>query len=319
MKAIGIVGIVVAIVLRLFIRELPRQLSVIQAEDPASVQQGDGTQPAHIGSRTRAKQDFLSTVSYVVRLRSFWLLTLAASFRQLGGNVFGYYMPGYLSALYPDETNLLSRYGIIVGVVGSCAVVFGGLSASLLFRRTPMIPLYMTAFGGMISSIFVLLMVFSRSIAGGSEANGVKVLYGVMCVAYLTAETWLGAFNSLLVLLLQPRYKTFGLAIYMSILVLIYSTGPQIISLALRNVESGTSEYITDVRILLAVLIPAGYWLGGIGFLWAVKKVRRDIRGGIEGVISRKADRGKKIRWIVALSLLACIVITLFVLSLVWV
>ena len=306
MKAIGIVGIVVALLVRLVIREPVRQTSLKQAEESFGI-----NRHAHT-----AKADFLATVKHVLRMRSFWLLTLSAGFRQLSGNVFGYYMPGYLSAIYPSQENLLSHYGIIVGVVGSCTVVAGGLISSLLWRRTVMTPLYMTAIGGMLSSVFVILMIFSKSVAGNSESRGVKVLYGVMSVAYLTAETWLGAFNSLLVLLLPPQYKTFGLAIYMSTLVLIYSTGPQIMSLALRNIEVNSEGYIKRVRIVLSVLIPLGYWLAGFGFLLCIKKVRQDIRGDV--IPAGQMPRARKMAFMAFAVFLGCLVVALFVTSLVF-
>ena len=211
-------------------------------------------------------------------MHSFWLLTLSAAFRQLAGNVFGYYMPTYLSTLYPSHPNLLSRYGIIVGVVGSVAVLLGGILTSAFWARSKILPLYLTGVGGMVSSVFVLLMIFSRSVAGGSESNGVPVLYGTMTAAYITAELWLGAINSLIALLLPPRYKTFGLSIWAATQVLIYSAGPEIIGLALRDVDSSSQVYLDKIRIALAVIIPIGYWLAGIGFLLALPLVKRDLR-----------------------------------------
>ena len=311
MKAIGITGIVVAVLVRLIIREPPRQISLVMEESRET--QGNTSEELPIQS---ARHNFLRTLDYVMRMRSFWVLTIAASFRQLSGNVFGYYMPGYLSSLYPDEKNVLSSYGIIVGAVGSFAVIAGGLVASLLWKRTIMTPLYMTAIGGMISSVFVILMVFSKSVAGDNEEKGTSVLYGVMSLAYLTAETWLGAFNSLLVLLLPPQFKTFGLAIYMAVLVLIYSSGPQIMALALRNLDSTSEGYVVRVRLVLAILIPLGYWLAGIGFLFCVKQVRRDLNGQIvsEGQMSRR----RKLSFGAFTAFLTVMVIVLFATSLVY-
>lgn len=308
MKAIGIVGLVVAVLLRVAVQEPVRQTSLKQGEESFEMDN-----PRHFHT---AKTDFVATLNHVLRMRSFWLLTLSAGFRQLSGNVFGYYMPGYLSSIYPSQTNLLSNYGIIVGVVGSFSVVAGGLISSFFSRRTVMIPLYMTAFGGMISSIFVILMIFSKTAAGGDESRGTAVLYGVMSVAYLTGETWLGAFNSLLVLLLPPRYKTFGLAIYMSTLVLMYSTGPQIMALALRNIDVNSEGYVKRVRIVLAVLIPLGYWLAGIGFLFCVRKVRQDIQG--DYVRQGEMSWRRKSSFATFALLLGCLVVALFVTSLVF-
>ena len=308
MKAIGIVGLVVAILVRVVIQEPARQTSLKQGEESFEI---DSPRNAHT-----AKNDFVATLKHVLRMRSFWLLTISAGFRQLSGNVFGYYMPGYLSSIYPSQTNLLSNYGIIVGVVGSFSVVAGGLTSSFLLRRTVVLPLYMTAFGGMISSIFVVLMIFSKTAAGGDESRGTTILYGAMSAAYLTAETWLGAFNSLLVLLLPPQYKTFGLSIYMSTLVLMYSTGPQIMALALRNIDVDSEGYVKSVRIVLAILIPLGYWLAGIGFLVCVRKVRQDIQG--DSVQQGEMSRTRKMSYAAFVMLLGCLVIALFVTSLVF-
>lgn len=313
MKAIGIVGLVVGVLVRVLIREPARQTSLKQEDESFS---NDGSYPSTSRGLQAAKFDFLATLSHVLRMRSFWLLTISAGSRQLSGNVFGYYMPGYLSAIYPSQADLLSHYGIIVGVVGSVSVVTGGLAASFFWHRTVMTPLYMTAFGGMLSSVFVVLMIFSKAVSGDDESKGAATLYGVMSAAYLTAETWLGAFNSLLVLLLPPQYKTFGLAIYMTTIVLIYSTGPQIMALALRNIEVGSASYIKRVQIVLAVLIPVGYWLAGVGFLFCVKNVRQDIRGDI--IPPGEMSRSRKVLFSIFALLLGCLVIALFVTSLVF-
>lgn len=225
-------------------------------------------------------------------------------------------MPGYLTAIYPSETELLSRYGIIVGTVGSVAVLSGGLVSAYLAPRTVMTPLYITSIGGMISSVFVILMVLSLQIGGGDEARGVKILYGVMSAAYATAELWLGAWASLLALLLPPRMKTFALAIYMSIVVLIYSSGPQIIGLALRNVDPTRPEYFQRTKIILAVFIPVGYWLAGIGLLLCVSEVRKDVRG--EMISLGGLSRPRKATFAVFTFLLAALVVALFVTSLVY-
>lgn len=202
-------------------------------------------------------------------------------------------MPTYLSNTYPSHPELLSRYGIIVGVVGSVSVLFGGLLTALLWNRTKLTPIYLTGIGGMISSIFVLLMVFSRDIAGGSENRGIVILYGTMSAAYLTAETWLGCLEMLIALLLPPRYKTFGLSIWNSIQVLVYSSGPEIIGLALRNEDPGSQEYTDVTQIALAVIIPLGYWLAGIGFLAAIPSLKRDLRNDfVSGPLSDKRRMG---------------------------
>lgn len=313
--AIGIVGIVVAILVRVLIREPSRQTSLISLDAFNSLGEHSGSV-----SRTRisyAYQDAKSTFGYLFRMHSFWLLALSASFRQLSGNVFGYYMPTYLSDLFPSShPDILSKYGIIVGVVGSVAVLLGGLLTSAFWDRTKTLPLYLAGLGGILSSVFVELMLFSRSVTGsGSEDYGIKVLYGTMSVAYLTAELWLGAINSVIILLLPPRYKTFGLSIWAATQVLIYSAGPEIIGLALRNTDSSSQAYINGTRLALAIIIPVGYWLAGVGFLLSIPLVRRDLAGEI---VQGKLGTNRKIGFVTFGTIVTVMVIVLFVVSIVY-
>ena len=314
LKAIGIVGVVLGILLRLVLREPPRRFTLV----PSNIDIATGGQHER-NSRSKlaeAKLQLTATFGHILRMHSLWLLTLSSGARQFSGNVFGYYMPSYLSSIYPTQADILSNYGIIVGVVGSVAVVAGGIISSYYSMRwTTVMPLYITAIGGMVSSIFVILIVLSRDIAGGNQANGARILYGVMSAAYMTAELWLGAFASLLALLLPPRTKTFGLAIYTSTIVLIYSSGPQIIGLALRKYDTESAAYVEKTKVILAVLIPVGYWVGGIGFLICISKVRRDIAGDI--ILPGQMSFWRKMGYAVFAALLASVVIALFVTSLV--
>ncbi|CAN9391535.1 unnamed protein product [Alternaria alternata] len=321
LRAIGITGCVVAVLLRIFLREPKRRASLVQMSredrnNNVSMEFTDVPTCSRGTSRLQAaKSDLVATFTYILHMNSFWLLVLSAGFRQLSGNVFGYYMPSYLGDTYPSHTEIFSRYGIIVGVVGSVAVLSGGILTSVLWPRTQLTPVYLTGIGGMISALFVLLMVFSRDIADGSEDRGIKILYGVMSLAYLTAELWLGCLFALIALLLPPRYKTFGLAIWGSVQVLIYSSGPQIIGLALMNEETASESYRKATQLCLAIIIPVGYWLAGVGFLLSIPLVKKDLRE--EFVLGRLSGR-RKIGSAIFAGVLAVVVITLFVVSLVY-
>ncbi len=176
-------------------------------------------------------------------------------------------------------------------------------------------PLYLTGIGGMISSIFVILMVFSRTLAGDNQARGVRILYGVMSAAYLTAELWLGAFASLLALILPPQTKTFCLAIYTCTIILIYSSAPQIIGLALRRYEPESLAYIRKTRDILAILIPTGYWVAGVGFLFCIKKVQRDLKGDFAEV--GRVSWRRKAGFVGFAATIVSLTVSLFVTSLV--
>ena len=318
LKAIGIVGMVIAVITRLLLREPRRRQLLAKPIDTP----GDGTHPDSFGSRLRQARSQLSTsVKYIISMKSFWILTLSSGARQFSGNVFGWYMPSYLSSIYPSEIELLSRYGIIVGVVGSVTVLLGGAICSAVPQH-PSMALYLTSIGGMISAAFVICMVFSLKLADGNETAGVRILYGVMSAAYFTAELWLGAFASLLALLLPARTKTFCLAIYTSTIILIYSSAPQMIGLGLKDYEPGTQAYIQKTRDILAILIPIGYWVAGIGFLLAIPKVNEDIRAaraardGEDNDSRLHASTQRKTAFLVFAALLGSLTIAFFVVSL---
>lgn len=307
LRAIGITGLVVATLVRLIIHDRDRIPGMVV--DDKIYERSDLTSSHWQAATSRLK----ITLSYLVRMRSFWLLLFSSSTRQLAGNVFGYYMPGYLSNTYPNEPKLLSRYGIIVGTVGTAAVLSGGGITSWLWPKVKTTPLWITGIGGMISSIFVLLMLFSRNIAGGNQDRGLQVLYGSMSAAYATAELWLGSLNGLIASLLPPKHKTFGLAIWASIQVLVYSSGPQIIGLALKNTDPGSAKYTKESQVLLAVMIPVCYWIAGIGFVLTLPLLKRDFEIGID--METDISSRRRLLLGICISLLISLVIALFVAS----
>lgn len=313
MRAIGITGMVLAVITRLILREPERRCAIVyegETADPTIFE----SSPRTTSKIRLARQQLKASISQVVRMRSFWILTLSSGARQFSGNVFGWYMPGYLTSIYPGQTELLSNYGIIVGVVGSVAVVLGGVICSASGRSRTSMGLLITAVGGMISAAFVICMVFSLKLAGGDESKGTSILYGTMSAAYITAELWLGAFASILSLILPPRTKTFGLAIYTSTIILIYSSAPEMIGLSLRHYAVGSDAYIVKTREILAILIPVGYWVAAAGFLLAIKKVKADLAGHIVpmGMVSQR----RKAAFIAFLVVLGCLTVALFVVSL---
>ncbi|KAJ9620073.1 hypothetical protein H2204_012383 [Knufia peltigerae] len=323
LKAIGIVGIVLAVITRLILREPTRKQIAVGKLSPDVSQVVGDTGDMHGTRLERGHRMFKLALKQIVSMKSFWILTLASGARQFSGNVFGWYMPSYLSSIYPTQTQLLSRYGIIVGVVGSVAVVLGGAISSLMSEHATAI-LCLTGIGGMASAPFVICMVFSLKLAGGDEEAGVRILYGVMSAAYLTAELWLGIFASLLALLFPARTKTFCLAIYTSTIVLIYSSAPQIIGLALRNFEPGSPAYLEKTRDILAILIPIGYWLGGAGFLLGIRRVKQDIASGrclddgaeTSGFTGGRISTRRKLAFATFGCVLAALIIALLVTSL---
>lgn len=87
LKAIGIVGVVVAVLIRVLLREPARRSSLIIHNSTENL---IAQHPERFSARlARAKFRLRSTLGYLFRMRSFWLLTLCSGARQLSGNVFG--------------------------------------------------------------------------------------------------------------------------------------------------------------------------------------------------------------------------------------
>ena len=175
----------------------------------------------------------------------------------------------------------LWRALILTGTVGSVSCLAGGFLTSLLSLRYPNMALHLTAWGGAISWPFVVVVTFSRHLASSDEV-GLHILFGCLAAAYITAELWLGAMASLIVSLLPIRFKTLGFAIFGLTQLLVYSAGPEIVSIAQYRAGVDPSEvdrYITVTRIILCVLIPFGYCAcaAGLGYVIWSGRFERDI------------------------------------------
>lgn len=318
LRAMGIVAIVVAVMMRLVLREPKRRGNLYQCSRvvvSSAEAYGDEVILEAGSKRARSWCLFKGTVIYLLQMHSFGMLVLSTSLRFLGAVVYGYYMPGYVASIYPEEPDVLSHYGIIVGVVGCVTVVSGGLLTSYLWPRTKWTPVWLAIIGGVLSGLFVILMVFSRHLADGDRANGLSIFYGSMVASYVTGEAWLGCMAVFVAMMLPPQTKTFGLAIWNSVQGLIYSSGPEIIGLALRDFSPGTEPYITAMRTCLATVIATAYCLGSVGLLVALPLISKDLNGDIiQGAI-----RGsRKLVVSVAVCVLASMVVALFAVSIVF-
>lgn len=163
----------------------------------------------------------------------------------------------------------------MLGVVGTFAVLSGGLITTLLQDRYPTIALHLTAWGGVLSWPFVVVMTFSRQL-GGSPSRGLPILFGSLTAAYITAELWLGAVAATVVRLLPIRYKTLGFAIYALVNLIVYSSGPEIVAIAQYRAgvepDIDPADYVYVTRIVLCVIIPFGYCAAAVCFLLATRK-----------------------------------------------
>lgn len=114
-------------------------------------------------------------------------------------------------------------------------------------------------------------------LASGSKSKRSSILYGTMAGGHLTAEIWLGPINGLLMLMMNPGVKTFIFTIYSSVVTLIASSGPDIVSLAIQRMDPESNRHRDTIQLVLAVVIPGGYIISSLGFLMCIPLTRQDL------------------------------------------
>jgi hypothetical protein len=209
-----------------------------------------------------------------------WILTVAIGIRQLAGSLYTSHMPSYLFSIYPDRAEMADTYVLILGVTGSVSVLIGGTVTWCTFRwveddNLRAVPIWMTAIGGMLSSVFLVCTLVSSKIP--DEWTQSVVLYTTLAMAFLASETWLGIYATGMLGLLSPSYKTFGFALTEAFRRAIWTAGPEVLWLNLTGVDRKSEEYTHVVRICLCVLVPTFYLLAGVGLILAIRPVRQDV------------------------------------------
>lgn len=309
MKCIGTVGMVFAVVVALVIPELRRQKSLVHqsTEDFGLCREKE----RRLGLAWR---DVRNACVHMMRLRSLWVLVLSIGIRRLGEHFITIHMPSYLHSIYPDAGKLSNKYGLILGATRSTSVLVGGIIALIIWRtatawRWKSVPFWVTAVGGMVSSIFLICAMFSRG--DRSETTGLKVLYGNLTMALLTSETWFGVLSTILISLLSPAYKTLSFAICGSIQWMIYAAGPEILRLGFGNKDPSGQSHSHMLQIALSVIVTVCYFWAGVGFLVAARLVRQDMEQ--PSVLHGDLSYERKLRFALASVTFVVVVIVLLV------
>ncbi|KAF2657683.1 MFS general substrate transporter [Lophiostoma macrostomum CBS 122681] len=268
--ATGIAGATI-----LLLPEPRRQKNLIRGVQPGE----DGSvseQPRRI-REGGAWKEVQNTCRHMLQLNSMWILVITIGIRQLAGSLYTSHMPSYLSSVYPNRGEVVDTYGLVVGVAGSVSVLIGGTATWCTFRwvqedNLRAIPIWMTAIGGMVGSIFLVCTLVSSKIA--EQWTRLVVLYTTLAVAFLASETWLGIYATGILGLLDPSYKTFGFALTEAIRWAIWTSGPELLWLRLTGGDRKSEEY---AHVVLCVLVPTLYVIAGAGLILAIRPVRQDV------------------------------------------
>ncbi|CAI8021136.1 Protein spinster [Geodia barretti] len=195
-------------------------LAVLSMWEPASVK-------ASREARRRGKTSYSirEVLVYLLKNPPFLLLLVAASVRNIPGYALGAWLPTFFKRNYGA-----SDYGIPVGL----AIIFGGGLGSFL--------------GGFVSDRlssrwrgskpFVIAgsqLVAAPCIIAVLLAPTARESYGLLFLAYLTAETWLGPAAAIVQDVCMPAMRAQASAVYIGVITIIASSGPVIVSAPSSN------------------------------------------------------------------------------------
>lgn len=158
---------------------------------------------------------------------------------------------------------------MLVGGGLGCAA--GGLLSDALLPYTPAAKAYVIA----VSQVLAAPAIFGVLWAGTSTAS-----LGVLVLAYVTAETWLGPAAAVVQDIVPPHMRARASAVYITVNTLVGGCGPLIVGSLLGDSGLVTQRwgYHDGVRYALVLLVPPCYMLSAVLF-WltglAIKPVPR--------------------------------------------
>jgi predicted MFS family arabinose efflux permease len=249
--AVGLPGLVLAVLVRLTVREPPRG-------------HAEGLDVAHAAIPAR------EVVAHLWRRRSFRHLAIAAALHSFGGYAFAAWGPPFFFRVHhltPIQIGLW--LGIVLGVGGACGSVSGGVLADRLGARDARRQLYLPAGAALMQIPFVVGVL--------TTAAPVPSMLYLIPSAFLSAA-WFGPVFALTQGLAEPRMRATAAAILVFIINLIgLGLGPLAVGMvsdALR--PSMGAEALRWALLLIAV---GNVWAAA-HFLAASRTIRADLVGG---------------------------------------
>ena len=307
-KCTGIVGIIFAVIVALVIPEPDRQKSLL-----ADSIQGFGFYREKDKDKNAISgwKDVKDTCMQMMGLKSLWILVLSTGVKLLGTDLFNAHIADSLQSVSQDRINLTNTYGLIYGAAGSASIIFGGITALVIWRTTTCwrwkaVPFWISAVGGVASNIFLICALFSRT--NRSEATTLTIIYSNIAATLFASETWLGVLSTIMVSLLSPSCKTLGFAVCSAIQWVIYAAGPEALRLGLGAKDPSGASYAQIIKVAISIIIPLCHLWAGVGILLGIRLVRHDME--VPEVLGN-LSYGRRLRFVFAAVISASIVIVL--------
>jgi MFS family permease len=177
------------------------------------------------------------------------------------GYALGAWLPTFYERVYDMRTE---EYGLTLGLIvlvgGGLGCALGGVLSDRLMSRTPAAKAYVIAGSQLLAApaIFGVLWV------DGSTAS-----FGLLVLAYITAETWLGPAAAVVQDITAPELRARASAAYIAVNTLVGGCGPLIVGAMLGDHGPITERFgaRTGIRYALALLVPPCYVMAAGLFL----------------------------------------------------
>ncbi|XP_071965382.1 MFS-type efflux pump MSMEG_3705-like [Antedon mediterranea] len=214
--------------------------------------QGESTSLLQYGSYS-----IKETVVLLMTTKAYVILTSAAAIREIGGYALGTWLATFYSRRF-GQTSV--DYGVNIGLVvlfgGTTGCLIGGYLADRYSTNNRPAKAYVIA----VSQIVAAPCVVAPLIVPDVTAS-----YGLLFLAYLTAETWVGCSAAIVQDLFAPSLRAQASAVYIAVGTIIGgSIGPSLVPLILKH--SHWDSCGMGMGYALMTIVPTSYLISALLF-----------------------------------------------------
>ncbi|XP_033096583.1 protein spinster homolog 1-like [Anneissia japonica] len=197
------------------------------------------------------------TAALLITTKPYVMLTTAAAIRHIGGYALGTWLATFYMRQFSQDS---VDYGINIALVvlfgGSLGCLIGGILADRYSTSKRQAKAYVIAVSQCIAAPCIVAPLLVPK---------VSTSYGLLCLAYLTAETWIGCSAAIVQDLFAPSLRAQASAVYIAVCTIIGgSIGPSLVPLILN--VSGWDACNKGMGYALLTIVPTSYLISAFLF-----------------------------------------------------
>jgi MFS family permease len=212
---------------------------------------------------------------YLITCPPYLMLLVAGSIRNISGYALGYWLPTYyVRAFGLSSGEFGPKVGLVVLFGGGIGCFIGGLLSDWLSRYRQGAKAYVIACSQLLAV---------PAIAGVLLVNSPDASFGLLVIAYITAETWLGPAAAIVQDISLPAMRAQAAAVYIGVITIVASIGPVLVPFFNENIPSFSADCL-GLRYALLCTVPTFYFISSILFVvlalvmkcWANRPLNKD-------------------------------------------